>query len=289
MGRAWQDTPSWRVVERLSAIVDRDVAALLLDADSETLQATRNAQLATFSLSLVVLDAIRSSDRAGDVLAVAGHSLGEYTALVAAGALTEKVAARLVVERGEAMQAAAEAAPGTMAAVLALSSEQVHAVVSSVSGAWVANDNAPGQVVISGTVEGVAGAGDAAIAAGGKVMALPVGGAFHSPLMASAQAALTMALAACSFADTAVPIVANVDASPHRDGAGWPGRLVAQLCSPVRWRASLMALAGLGVDTFIEVGPGAALTGMVKRGLPNAGRQSVSEPADVEKLTEPQT
>ena len=287
MGRAWADTPSWRVVERLSAAVGRDVGGLLLDADGDTLQATRNAQLATFTLSLVALDALRSSGWGSQVAAVAGHSLGEYTALVAAGALTEEAAAGLVVQRGEAMQAAADAAPGTMAAVLALSPEQVEAAVSTVSGAWVANDNAPGQVVISGTVAGVAAAGEAAKAAGGKDKALPVGGAFHSPLMAGAQSALSAALGACSFADTALPVVANVDAAAHTDGAGWPARLGAQLCSRVRWRESLLALEGLGVDSFIEVGPGATLTGMVKRTLPAAARESVAAPEDTEKVSRP--
>jgi [acyl-carrier-protein] S-malonyltransferase len=267
----------------VSEATGRDVAALLLDADAETLQATRNAQLATFTLSLVALAGLRERV-AKEPVAFAGHSLGEYTALVAAGALTEEGGAGLVVERGEAMQEAADAAPGTMAALLALDADAVAGLVAGIDGCWVANDNAPGQVVVSGTPTGVAAAGEAVRAAGGKVMALPVGGAFHSPLMAPAAARLEAALAAASFAGTDVPVVANVDAIGHTDGAGWPGRLSAQLCQPVRWRESLLTLAGLDVDRVVEVGPGSALAGMVKRTVPDAARVSVSAPEDLAGL-----
>jgi [acyl-carrier-protein] S-malonyltransferase len=283
MGAPWVGTPAWAVVDRVSDAAGRDVGALLLDADAETLQATRNAQLATFTLSLVALAAWR--DRTGDAAleaaAFAGHSLGEYTALVAAGALSEEGGTRLVLERGEAMQDAADAALGTMAALLGLDAAVVAGLVGEVDGCWVANDNAPGQVVVSGTPAGVAAAGEVVRAAGGKVMALPVGGAFHSPLMAPAATRLEAALAAASFADARVPVVANVDATAHTEGAGWPARLSAQLSEPVRWRASLHTLAGLGIDRFVELGPGSALAGMVKRTVPAAARASVATPADL--------
>ncbi len=285
MGEPWVDSPAWAVVDRVAKASGRDVAALLLDADAPTLQATRNAQLATFTLSLVALRAVRDADGgAVGPVASAGHSLGEYTALVAAGALSDEEGTRLVVERGEAMQAAADATPGTMAALLALDAGAVAELVAGIDGCWVANDNAPGQVVVSGTPAGVAAAGEAVRAAGGKVMALPVGGAFHSALMAPAAARLETALATVRFGDTGVPVVANVDATAHTDGAGWPGRLAAQLCQRVRWQESLLALAGLGADRFVEIGPGSALTGMVKRAVPAAARVSIGGPADLAAL-----
>ena len=163
MGAPWRDHPSWRLVPELSEVVGRDIAQLLIDAGSDTLRATRNAQLATYVLSLVVLDAamrgplnhLQTAQAGLDGLAaVAGHSLGEYTALVAAGALDAGEGARLVQARGEAMQAAAEANPGTMAAVLGLDLPGVADACEEAKEAWVANDNTPGQVVVAGTLGG---------------------------------------------------------------------------------------------------------------------------------------
>jgi [acyl-carrier-protein] S-malonyltransferase len=286
MGRPWVDDASWALIGTLGQVCDRDIASLLLDADADTLRATRNAQIATFALSLVILDAARRAALKGvGLTAVAGHSLGEYTALVAAGAITEADGARLVAERGEAMQQAAETSPGTMAAVLGLDTERVVEACRGVVGAWVANDNAPGQVVIAGTLEGVDAAGARAKALGAKrIMALPVGGAFHTPLMAPAQDRLDRALAGAHFASPAVPVVANVDAAAHHDEVGWSSRLSDQLCQPVRWRESLLALEGLGVRHFIELGPGTELSGMVKRTVAGAGRLNVAAPEDLAAL-----
>jgi [acyl-carrier-protein] S-malonyltransferase len=268
----------------LARATGRDLAGLLTTADADTLKATRNAQLAAFGLSLVILDAARAAglgDHATN--AVAGHSLGEYTALVAAGVLTPEEGAGLVVARGDAMQAAADRAPGTMAAVLGLDPEQVAEACSSVEGAWPANDNAPGQVVIAGTVTGVEAAGEAAKALGAKrVMPLAVGGAFHSPLMAPAQARLDAALAGAGFKPAAGEVVANVDAQPHTEG--WSALLSAQLVSPVRWRESLLTLASLGVTHFVELGPGSELSGMVKRTVEGASRANVATPDDLDRL-----
>jgi [acyl-carrier-protein] S-malonyltransferase len=285
MGRPWVDHPAWQVVGRLSEASGRDVAQLLTEADTDTLRATRNAQLAAFALSLVILDAARSAGLAGAPLgAVAGHSLGEYTALVAVGALTPEEGARLVAARGEAMQAAADANPGTMAAVLGAEPDAVAAACAEVDGAWPANDNAPGQIVIAGTFDGVEAAGEAVKARGAKrVMALVVGGAFHSPLMAPAQEHLDAALATASFAPATVDVVANVDATAHRDG--WVGLLSDQLVSPVRWRESLLTLAGLGVTHYLELGPGTELSGMVKRTVDGAARANVATPEDLDGLT----
>jgi [acyl-carrier-protein] S-malonyltransferase len=282
MGASWRDHPSWWVVDQVASATGRDVAGLLVDADAETLKATRNAQLATFTLSLVILDAARAGGM-GEPAAVAGHSLGEYTALVAAGALSATEAARLVAERSDAMQEAADAAPGTMAAVLGLEPDLVAQACAGVEGAWVANDNAPGQVVIAGTGAGVAAAGEAAKALGAKrVMGLTVGGAFHSPLMEPARARLDRALGRAALAVAGIPVVANVDAAVHREG--WGPLLSAQLVSPVRWRQSLVTLARLGVTTFVELGPGTELSGMVKRTVDGAGRANVATPADLDRL-----
>ena len=282
MGAPWVGTPSWAVVDRLSAVLGRDLSELLISADATTLQETRNAQVATFALSLVALDRMRAGGQHAD--AVGGHSLGEYTALVAAAALDEEEGMRLVGERGEAMQAASDANPGTMAAILGLESDSVAEACAEVEGAWVANDNAPGQIVIAGTNEGVAAAGDVAKQRGAtRVMPLAVGGAFHSPLMAPAQTTLDAALAKAPFRSPLVPVVANVDAEAYTD-AEWRARLASQLCQPVRWRQSLSRLAELGATEFVEIGPGEALTGMVKRTLPTALRHAAGTPEQVDDL-----
>jgi [acyl-carrier-protein] S-malonyltransferase len=286
MGAPWKDHPSWVLTDTVSDAAGRDVATLLTEADADTLKATRNAQLAAFALSLVILDAARAGglDDAS-VAAAAGHSLGEYSALVAAGALTVADGSRLVAARGEAMQAAADAAPGTMAAVLGLDPEQVAQACAGVEGAWVANDNAPGQVVIAGTAAGVETAGANASELGAKrVMPLPVGGAFHSPLMAPAQADLDQALGATSWGEPAVPVVANVDAVAHTDG--WAALLSGQLVSPVRWRQSLLALPALGVTATLELGAGSELSGMVKRTVDGVARSNVAKPDDLAGLAD---
>ncbi len=215
---------------------------------------------------------------------MAGHSLGEYTALVAAGALEAGTGAQLVQARGEAMQVAAEASPGTMAAVLGLDLAGVTKACEEVTGAWVANDNTSGQVVVAGTVSGVEAASAVALQLGAKrVVPLQVGGAFHTPLMEPAQDRLDTALAAVNFARAALPLVANVDAAPHTEGFG--ALLSAQLCSRVRWRESLMTMAAMGGTLFVELGPGTELSGMVKRAVPEARRANVATPQDLEALS----
>jgi [acyl-carrier-protein] S-malonyltransferase len=285
MGAPWTDHPAWAVVAKLSEATGRDVGGLLTEADADTLKQTRNAQLAAFALSLVILYAARSSGlEYVPVRAVAGHSLGEYTALVAAEALPAEAGARLVAERGEAMQEAADAGTGTMAAVLGLEPDQVRQACDGIDGAWPANDNAPGQVVIAGTPDGVEAAGEAAKALGAKrVMPLAVGGAFHSPLMAPAQTRLDAALRAAHFHDATVDLVANVDAQVHR--TGFADLLSRQLVSPVRWRESLVALGTAGVTHYLELGPGTELSAMVKRTVDAAERSNVATPEDLDELT----
>lgn len=279
MGSPWLPTPSWSAVTLVSDVLGRDVGALLTDADAATLQATRNAQVAAFALGLVILDAARAAGLTW--AAAAGHSLGEYTALVAAGALAVEEAARLVGERAEAMQEATEAAPGTMAAVLGLGEDDVQASCDDAAGeAWIANDNAPGQIVVAGTRTGVDAAAAAAKERGAKVMALAVGGAFHTPLMNRAQSRVDAALERATFTDS-LAVVANVDALPHRAAGDWPALLSAQLCRPVRWREGVLRLRDLGVTRIVELGPGGVLTGMVKRIAPELDRLSLATPDDV--------
>ena len=284
MGEPWVDHPSWEVVEEASAAADRDLAYLLLEAPIEELTRTENAQLATTVLSLVVLDAV---ERLGlTPAACAGHSLGEYTALVASGALAFEHGIQLVVARGEAMARAGEEAPGTMAALLGIADDDAEAACQRAEGdVWVANYNAPGQVVIAGTAEAVARAGELAKELGAKrVMPIQVSGAFHTPLMQGARAALRKALADVTFLTPEVRVVANVDARVHDDPADWPGLLSAQLCSPVRWRQTLETFAGLGLTSLVELGPGGVLSGLAKRSLPEIQSLSVSKPDDLDTL-----
>lgn len=286
MGLPWVDQESWELVVEASEVAGRDVARLLLEADAEELRQTRNAQLTTFVLSLVVLDA---AERVGLAPALAaGHSLGEYTALTATGALSFADGVRTVVARGDAMQAAAADNPGTMAAVLGLDDDAADAACRRADGdVWVANFNAPGQVVIAGSVDAVAAAGVIAKELGAKkVMSLPVGGAFHTPYMAPARDELRKAIAAANLRDPDVPVVANVDAKPHVDADEWAALLSSQLISPVRWRHSVQHLVEVGATTFVEIGPGGVLTGMAKRIATGARTIAVATPDDLDKLLE---
>jgi [acyl-carrier-protein] S-malonyltransferase len=285
MGRPWTEHPSWELVDEASEVSGRDVARLLLDADAEELRDTRNAQLTTFVASLMVLDA---TERLGlEPSYCAGHSLGEYTALTATGALSFDDGVRLVCERADAMHDAGEERTGTMSAVLGLDDEQVEiACRRADSDVWVANFNAPGQVVIAGSPEGVAAAAAVAKELGAKkVMPLQVSGAFHTPFMAPARDRLRKAIAEADPRDTEVPVVSNVDALAHDQGTEWGSLLSAQLNSPVRWRQSLVTLGELGVTELVELGPGGVLTGMAKRTL-EARTISVATPDDLDHLLE---
>lgn len=284
MGAAWVEHPSWELVGEASACTGRDVGALLLDAGEAELKDTRNAQLATFVASLVVLDAV---ERLGvEPARFAGHSLGEYTALTASGALSFEDGARLVAERGAAMAVAAEEHPGTMAAVLGLDDDEVETACRAAGGqVWVANYNAPGQVVIAGDVDAVDEAATIAKRLGAKrTLPIPVSGAFHTPHMAPARERLEKAIGGVELRDTDRPVLANVDAAPHRQGPEWAELLVAQLCSPVRWRQTVHHLADEGVTTFVELGPGGVLTALVKRTARGRQTVSVEGPDDLDDL-----
>ncbi len=197
---------------------------------------------------------------------VAGHSLGEYSALVAAGALDFATGLELVRRRGQLMQ---EQRQGSMAAVLGLEDQQVVELCARVPGAVAANFNAPGQVVISGEVEAVAEVGRLAAGAGAKrVVELPVSGAFHSPLMAPAARQLADLLQAVEFRAPRVPVLTNVAAVPVSDPQQLREQLIQQMTSPVRWTAIMQCLAGLGAESALEVGPGSVLRGLARRAAP---------------------
>ncbi len=286
MGRPWVGHDSWELVDEASEVAGRDVGALLLDADAEVLKDTRNAQLTTFVSSLMVLDAV---ERLGiEPSFCAGHSLGEYTALTATGALSFEDGVRLVVERADAMHEAGTASPGTMAAVLGLDDDLVEVACRRADAeVWVANFNAPGQVVIAGSPAGVASAGEHAKELGAKkIMPLQVSGAFHTPFMTAARDRLRNAIALASPRDVETPVISNVDAIAHSSGEEWSSLLSAQLSSPVRWKHCLLTMADLGVTGFVELGPGGVLTGMAKRTVENARTISVSTPDELDKLIE---
>jgi len=286
MGLPWRDHESWELIDEANDIAGRDVGALLCVADADELKDTRNAQLTTFVSSLMVLDAV---ERLGiEPSFCAGHSLGEYTALTATGALGFDDGIRLVCERGAAMHEAGLARPGTMAAVLGLDDDQVEVACRRAdSEVWIANFNAPGQVVIAGSPDGVTAATAHAKELGAKkVMPLQVAGAFHTPFMTAARDRLRAALAAADPRDTDVPVISNVDALAHDQAGDWSSLLSAQLSSPVRWKHSLLTLADAGVTDFAELGPGAVLTGMAKRTVADSRTISVSTPEDLDKLLE---
>lgn len=278
MGRRWLDTPVWSLVAEAEQAVGAELAPLLLTADAETLRATANAQLSTCLASLLAWRACGL-----EPVVVAGHSLGELTALIAAEAVTLADGLALVAARGAAMQRAADQRPGTMAAVLGLPPQRVAEVCDAVGEVWPANDNAPLHVVVSGTVPGVAAAGEALRAAGARrVLPLPVGGAFHTPLMAPARQALLAAAREASWHPAVVPVLSAVDLQPYGDDP--PARVARQLTAVVRWRELCGALSAHGVERVVEVGPGGVLAGLVRRCLPGVEVTAVASPEDVAAL-----
>jgi [acyl-carrier-protein] S-malonyltransferase len=292
MGRPWTEHPSWEVVEDASAASDRDIGHLLVDAPLEELTETRNAQLATFTFSLVILDAV---ERLGiEPTTVAGHSVGEYTALAASGILGFDESVRVVAERGEAMQAAADAQPGVMSVIVGCDADTVDVACRLADGqVWLANFNSAEETVVAGEAESVARAASIALELGARRSTpVAVGGAFHTPFMALARNRLRKALATTTFHDTDIPVVANVDARVHTSPGDWPLLLSAQLCSPIRWRQSIMRLGGLadpgtdGEHLFVELGPGDSLCTMVRHTLPSVTALAVSTPADLDRLVD---
>ena len=281
-GRAWRDHPAWVVVERAEAASGRDLSSLLLDPDAD-LSRTEDAQLAVLASSLLVWEAAQAY--IGTPVAFAGHSLGQITALVAAGAVDPADGLALASTRAEVTQAAADATPGGLIALLGATPEQARDTVALVDEAWIANDNAPGQIVIGGTTTGVAAATAAARAAGvRKIRPLAVGGAFHTPLMAPAAVAFGEAVDAVSFAPLTAPVVTNHDATAHFARRGWAERLSTHLIRPVRWRETVDALVELGATRLVELGPGTTLTALAKRCRDDVEPLAAATPDEVEAL-----
>jgi len=259
------------VFRRANEVVGFDLAALCFEGPEEALTSTANSQPAIYTVSFAVLEALKAENRlaAWDVKAAAGLSLGELTALAFAGAMTFEEGLRLVRERGRCMQAAAEANPGGMAAVIGLDEAAVTAVCEEAASAGVvapANINSPEQIVVSGAVEAVEAASRLALERGARsVVPLRVSAAFHSPLMRPARERFAEALDGVTFGRPAVPVISNVTAEPHGDGAAIRAALLDQIDHPVRWWPSMQRFLDDGVREFREVGPGRVLAGMLKR------------------------
>lgn len=249
--------------EKANDVLGFRITDLMFEGSADDLKQTKVTQPAVFLHSVILAKSLPSF--APDM--VAGHSLGEFSALVASGALTFEDGLVLVSKRAMAMQKACELQPSTMAAVLALPDETVEEICNSVEGVVVAaNYNCPGQLVISGAIPAVEAACEKMLAAGAKrALKLPVGGAFHSPLMEPARVELAQAIEATTFSKPVCPIYQNVDAKPQTDPTAIKANLLKQLTSPVRWTQTVQNMIADGADTFTEVGPGSVLQGLVKK------------------------
>ena len=251
--------------DKANEILGFNITDLMFNGTDEDLRQTKVTQPAIF-LHSVILAKTMGDDFNPDM--VAGHSLGEFSALVAAGALSFEDGLRLVSARAQSMQKACEKTPSTMAAVLALPDARVEELCASVTEGVVvpANYNCPGQIVISGSIEGVDAACAKMLEAGAKrALKLKVGGAFHSPLMEPARAELADAIAHTDFHAPKCPVYQNVNAEPQTDPETIKKNLIAQLTAPVRWTQTIQNMIAAGADTFVEVGPGAVLQGLVKK------------------------
>ena len=253
--------------EKANEILGFRITDIMFEGTDEELTQTKVTQPAVFLHS--VISALCLGDEFAPTM-VAGHSLGELSALVAAGALSFEDGVKLVSARAIAMQKACEAAPGTMAAVIGLPDEKIEEICAEVSTdgniVVAANYNCPGQLVISGNVDAINAACEKLKAAGAKrALPLKVGGAFHSPLMQPAKEELEKAIKATTFSEPKCPVYQNVDAQPHTDPAEIQANLIAQLTSSVRWTASVQNMIKAGANDFTECGPGKALQGMIGR------------------------
>ena len=266
--------------ERISGVPLR---TLCFEGPAEALQQTRHAQLALLTVSTGIARLLHAHGVRPAF--AAGHSLGEYSALVEADAISFADAVRLVERRGTLMAEAGARQPGTMAAILGMDADALAAICKAQAAVVaVANINSPDQVVISGTPEGVAAASEAALAAGAKrAIPLNVSGAFHSPLMTEPARGFAPVLAAATYATPDITVFANLDALPYRDGSEIPTKLAAQLDHPVRWTQSVQALLDAGATTFVEVGAGRVLSGLVKKVRRDATTLNVEDQASLEK------
>lgn len=290
MGKALADNfPAARAVfEEVDDALGEKLSGLIFGGPAETLTLTENTQPALMAVSLAAMRVLESEagvDLAHEAAFVAGHSLGEYSALAAAGALTIADTARLVRTRGRAMQKAVPVGVGAMAALIGLDFKQAVAVAAEAAQGQVcqaANDNGAGQVVVSGDKAAVERAVEIAKAQGAKRAAiLPVSAPFHCALMQPAAEVMARALTQVAVRRPVVPLVANVLAKPVSDPSGIVEGLVAQVTGTVRWRESVEFMAGAGVRMFYEVGAGKVLTGLVKRIAAGATGVAIGTPADI--------
>jgi [acyl-carrier-protein] S-malonyltransferase len=256
---------------------------LLTAAGDDELRLTQNAQPALCFVGLGLTLLLRR--RGIEPAAAAGHSVGEYTALAASGAVGAPEVIKAVVERGKAMAEAAPAGKSSMAAVLGLDSAAVEVALAGMNDAWPANYNTPTQTVIAGTTAGLEAATKRLQAAGAKrVLPLNVSAAFHTPLMAPAAERLRAALDRIEWRSPHIPVMANLTGRPHQGGDRIPQVMEMQLRSPVRWAACVLMLAEQGCDTFIEVGPKRALTGMMRELAPTSTANAVGTPDAISQL-----
>lgn len=276
-----QNRQAREIFEQADSIVGIPLSRICLEGPEEELKQTKNTQPAIFLHSIVLSILYRGQPAA----MAAGHSLGEYSALVYAGALSFEDALKLVRLRGELMQRAGIEQPGTMAAVVGLEPSVVGEVCCE---AWptgivqAANFNSPGQIVISGSVAGVRKAMELAKARGAKmVKELPVSGAFHSPLMESAKTGLKAALEKTSIRDAGIPVYANVTAKPVQKAEEIRDLLYQQLTSPVRWEETVSNMSADGATTFVEIGPGKVLQGLVRRIRGDVETRGIEKLADI--------
>ncbi len=285
MALAWaaRSPGARQALQQAPAILGFDVGRLIAEGPFEELSATQNQQPALLAASVAIARAVADEIPAPNY--VAGHSLGEYSALVAAEALDYADALRLVRQRGRLMARAGEENPGGMAAVLGLPDDQVEAVCGEIDGVQVANYNCPGQLVISGSTDGVARAGERLLELGAKrVVPLAITIAAHSRLMATIADDFGREVLATALRDPRVPVIANVTALPVWDAAGLRAELTAQMTAPVRWTATVRWLASAGVDAYYEIGPKSVLCDLIRRtlkadGLPAATVRSMAEPS----------
>lgn len=258
--------------EQANNILDFRITDTMFGGTAEELRQTRVTQPAIFLHSVILAKVLGVVPDA-----VAGHSLGEFSALVVAGALSFEDGLRLVAKRAEAMQSACEANPGTMAAILGLEDEVVESVCEEVEDVVAANYNCPGQLVISGAVEAVQQACVKLKTAGARrALPLSVGGAFHSPLMEPARKLLEEAIDAATFSTPICPVYQNVDALPHTNPEQIKCNLIAQLTAPVRWTKTARNMAADGIAEFTELGPGNVLQGLVRKTCPEVAAESKS-------------
>ena len=286
MGRAFCDAfPGLRdLYDEASAILGYDLSSLCFDGPAEQLNQTEYTQPALLVTSVV---ALRLVERAGiQPLAVAGHSLGEYTALVAAGGLSFSDAVNLVHKRASYMAQAVPPGSGMVAAVLGMKNDQVQEACDEARGVGVvsaANFNAPGQIVIAGERPAVERAAELLKGKGcRRIMTLPVSVPVHTSLMATAADRLSADVAAVSLSDLRVPLINNAEAQPIQRAEAIRASLIRQLPSSVRWEQSMHKMKDLGITTFIEIGPGTVLTGLLKRILPDAVMLNVHDPGSLD-------